>query len=543
MHEAARKRLPFAVEAAVIAALVLLAGAIRFRLLDVPLERDEGEYAYAGRLILEGIPPYVEFYNMKLPGIYGAYAVILALFGETARGIHAGLLVVNAGTTLLVFLLARRFLGGSAPLFAAACFALLSVGRSVQGVFANSEHFVVLFATAGLLVLHRGLEKRSGLSMAAAGALFATGMLMKQHGAAFLLLGLAWIAVRTLRDPAGGPPVPSPVGALVRRASLFGAGAIVVYSATCLVFLLAGAFDNFWHWTVEYAFAYISQTPPHRIVPNFVASFSGIVGDAPLVWALAGGGLAALLGRRRSGRDASLLLLFALLSLAAVAPGSYFRPHYFVLLLPSSAILAGAGFETVGGLLPGRVSGSRRGFALLLLAVLAIGTALVLQRAFLFRMTPEQACRSTYGLNPFVESPRIARYIRERTDPGDTIAVIGSEPQIYFYADRRAATGYVYTYALMEEHRFALAMQQEMIDEIEAARPKYMVYVRNVHSWGYRDDSETKLLDWFGKYRSRHYELAAMVNMFPTGTEYHWEPPIPWPPRSDFWIAILKRKA
>ena len=32
--------------------------AIRIRLLGIPLERDEGEYAYAGQLILQGVPPY-----------------------------------------------------------------------------------------------------------------------------------------------------------------------------------------------------------------------------------------------------------------------------------------------------------------------------------------------------------------------------------------------------------------------------------------------------------------------------------------------------
>jgi len=40
---------------------------IRVRLADIPLERDEGEYAYFGQLILEGIPPYSLAYNMKLP--------------------------------------------------------------------------------------------------------------------------------------------------------------------------------------------------------------------------------------------------------------------------------------------------------------------------------------------------------------------------------------------------------------------------------------------------------------------------------------------
>jgi hypothetical protein len=42
--------------------------AIRIRLLGIPLERDEGEYAYAGQLILQGIPPYKLAYNMKFPG-------------------------------------------------------------------------------------------------------------------------------------------------------------------------------------------------------------------------------------------------------------------------------------------------------------------------------------------------------------------------------------------------------------------------------------------------------------------------------------------
>ena len=42
--------------------------AIRIRLLGVPLERDEGEYAYAGQLILQGVTPYTLAYNMKFPG-------------------------------------------------------------------------------------------------------------------------------------------------------------------------------------------------------------------------------------------------------------------------------------------------------------------------------------------------------------------------------------------------------------------------------------------------------------------------------------------
>ena len=87
---------------------IALAALVRLRLVDVPLERDEGEYAYAGQLILKGVPPYLEAYNMKFPGTYYAYALIMALFGQTARGIHVGLMLVNAGAALIVFAIARR---------------------------------------------------------------------------------------------------------------------------------------------------------------------------------------------------------------------------------------------------------------------------------------------------------------------------------------------------------------------------------------------------------------------------------------------------
>ena len=73
-------------------AVLLLVAGIRFRLLTIPLERDEGEYAYAGQLMLQGIPPYELAYNMKFPGVYAAYALILAGFGQTPGGIHLGVL-------------------------------------------------------------------------------------------------------------------------------------------------------------------------------------------------------------------------------------------------------------------------------------------------------------------------------------------------------------------------------------------------------------------------------------------------------------------
>src|SRR6185295_6210406 len=101
---------------------------IRIRLLDFPLERDEGEYAYIGQLMLQGVPPYEQAYTMKWPGTPTAYAFIMTIFGQTPAGIHAGLLLVNVATALMVYVLTRRLAGDAAGVVAAGTYALLSIG-------------------------------------------------------------------------------------------------------------------------------------------------------------------------------------------------------------------------------------------------------------------------------------------------------------------------------------------------------------------------------------------------------------------------------
>src|SRR5437762_5292020 len=103
------KALPFGwrLLAVIVFGLVLV---IRIRLREIPLERDEGEYAYAGQLMLQGVPPYTAAYNMKLPGTYAAYALIMAVFGQTPSGIHLGLALVNAASIVFVCLIGRKIL-------------------------------------------------------------------------------------------------------------------------------------------------------------------------------------------------------------------------------------------------------------------------------------------------------------------------------------------------------------------------------------------------------------------------------------------------
>src|SRR5947208_466882 len=150
---------------------LVLAGAflIRWRLRECPLERDEGEYAYIGRLILEGVPPYGVTGNHKFPGAYLVYAAIMGVFGQTISGIHLGMLVVNLANTVLLFFLGRRLSGNIAGLVAAAAWALMSVSRSIVGNAAHLTHFVMLAALSGTLLLLKGVETAKSTFLIMAG--------------------------------------------------------------------------------------------------------------------------------------------------------------------------------------------------------------------------------------------------------------------------------------------------------------------------------------------------------------------------------------
>ena len=134
---------------------------VRVRLREMPLERDEGEYAYAGQLILHGVPPYQQVYNMKLPGTYAAYAVIMAVLGQTPAGIHLGVMLVNLGSIVLVFLIGRRLLDETTGVVAAAAFAVMSLSPYVLGLAGHATHFVTFFALVGVLVLLRACAEKA----------------------------------------------------------------------------------------------------------------------------------------------------------------------------------------------------------------------------------------------------------------------------------------------------------------------------------------------------------------------------------------------
>ena len=515
--------------------IILLTVVIRLGLVDVPLERDEGEYAYGGQLILQGRLPYQQMHSMKLPGIYMVYACMLAMLGQTHQAIHLGLVAVNAATILLVFLLARRLYDPLAGMGAAAFFAVLSLMPSVQGISANAEHFVVLLALGGLYLLLRALEEKQPAILFLSGLLLGFGFLIKQHTAVFILFGGIYI----LYDLFCRRPVKWPTA--IARTGLFILGAGLPYGMTCLFFMYAGSFDKFWFWTFEYARTYSKQMPIQTGWYLFGKNSFAILKSAPLIWLLFFIGVVTLWGQQQPKPRSAFAGMLLAFSFLATSIGFFFRPHYFILLLPASAILAGVSLSAIQmRLLKNHSIAIKYGF-MLLMAGIFVFVSLYQHRKLLFQMTPQQVARAIYGLNPFPEAPEVARFVAANTQADDRIAVLGSEPEIYYYSRRRSAANYIYMYPLMEGHRYALEMQREMAEQIESARPKVLIIVNVPTSWLKTGDSHSFIMTWMRKYQAENFTLVGIVDIYQHDSKYHWTPEVNWPPDSADWIAIFKR--
>jgi 4-amino-4-deoxy-L-arabinose transferase-like glycosyltransferase len=474
----------------VVLLVLLFVGFIRFRLLDLPLERDEGEYAYAGQLILQGVPPYELAYNMKLPGTYYAYALGMAVFGQTIAGIHLTLIAANSLTIIFVFLLGRKLSGAAAGLVACASYGILSVSPAVMGLAAHANHFVVLFAVPATWLLWKAGGSNRPALWFFSGLLYGLAFVMKQQGICFCLFGWAFLLFQA-RD--GKPLFPVQ---FVRQAFWFGLGMILPFAGVCLLMALAGVFSRFWFWTFTYAGAYVTGESLRGGWELFRAYFQKKLVIYAGFFMLAIAGLLAARRNKDVSRQTGFVLGFLFCSFLGTAAGLYFREHYFILSLPALAAIVGLAVCSLQRALSGMAMVKQFSAAVpLALFAVVLGWNVFYQRQLLLQLPANRVCQIIYRPDPFVEAPALAGYIHDHSAADARVAVIGSEPEIYFYSQRRSATGYIYTYALMEPQPYAQTMQREMMAEIEAGRPEYLVWVGYDNSWNVRPSSDRAVFD------------------------------------------------
>ncbi len=230
--------------------LVLIFGwalLLRAPIAHIPLDRDEGEYAYIAQRSLIGEIPYKTSFDQKPPVTFVIYALIERFIGTTPAAIHWATQIYTLGTLALVFFLGEKLFSGFAGVLAAFLLALMTADTTVTGNSSNTEIFMILPLTGALYTTLLAEERGSVILGLITGVLLGISCLFKQvalMNGAFIFFYLA---------------VKSP-----RRIPLMlsvAAGAGIILSITAAYFLMAGAWKEFYDCVIGYCLAFEGATP------------------------------------------------------------------------------------------------------------------------------------------------------------------------------------------------------------------------------------------------------------------------------------------
>jgi 4-amino-4-deoxy-L-arabinose transferase-like glycosyltransferase len=475
----------------VVVGLILIAAAVRLPQLNLPLERDEGEYAYIAWRLDHNELPYRDWVDQKPPAIFWVYRAALALPLEPIRAVHFAALLFAAASTCALFFLALRFLNRFWAFVAAALFTLLSADPFAQGTAANTEVFMMLPLILAQLAFLKAAENRHNVLLTlVCGALIGIAIAFKQVAAVnwFLLIVLYPIFTapeKRWRDAAAF--------ALWSFVGLFAiAGIIALYFWTRHG--LSELVDNVFTHNLEYIGA-MTWSDRLQFCSETVARLARA---ETVVWVFSVAGLFALMIARK-GKWFAFLAGWLITSMIGVSASGYFFPHYFQQLLPPLTLIAVFGGEWLSELRPWRSSWIPGALFGLLLIVLPLKTLW----PFWFNYRLADAVGKIYPGNFFAEMPEFAARIAQVTSPEQRVFVFGAEPELLFYAQRLSATRYIFLFPLYGPYRNAREKQIVAANEIQRAAPAAAVYVPN--DLFFNPGSDQYFTDWSLSYLQQNF--------------------------------------
>jgi hypothetical protein len=425
--------------------------ALRLHGLGLPLLSDEGEYAYAARVWSAGGLPYRDVFNQKPPMTFLVYRLCASLSSSPAAPRYAAMLAALLTALALLLLAPKRW---SVPARLAGPLSYLVLSTTPVGDFgfpANTEVFAAAFTAWAVWAASRGTRR-----FAALGGLLAGAALMTKQTALWPVLAAvvlaAWRGQRRWD---------------AKAALAFAGGAAAVPALWLGYFWARGGLGFFWDCVVAGNMRYAAVAGWSSAAEQgrfFVADLapSFLKGSWP-AWALAAFGLRGLEARWENRGELTAVLWLAGALLAA-ATGLLLFPHYFLQAAPPLCLAAAYGVQRLGG---------RRAWAAL--AALALVPAAA-RADFYFGKSREAVAKDLLYPSPLLEDEWLGRRLGELTAPSDSIWVFGSEPALYVYSGRRAATRHDFVYPLTMFPKSPEPLAAELA-ALRAAKPAYVVYV------------------------------------------------------------------
>jgi hypothetical protein len=521
--------------------VLLIAGSIRSKFVNMPFERDEGIYSYIGTLVLEGKIPYKDFFEQKFPGLFYFYGLMVMLSGKTVAGMHTGFMFLNLISVTIIYFAAKNLTRPYAAVFAAATYAFVSLTPNLSGFTVQSEHGVSFFICLGLLMYslyRKTLLKRYIFLM---GLAFGFSFMTKTSGIFLVLFGGCAVLIEffTGKDRKN-------YRQLFLDVLNYSSGVFLIIILFFTIILIKGSFKEMIFWAYEIPkYAYVSSIPFDDGIKYFKYSRDAIVEHYKFFWIHGVLFVATCLVGTTSLRTKLVGLALMVLSFGTIVPGFYFYGHYWIQLIPGLSLLSALTYQGITDFISQKfkfkTAAINTGY-LVLFGLFVFGHVTA-QKSYYFHPNPERIMRQVYGDNPFPEAMEIGNYINRNAKPEDQIAIIGSEPQIYFYTQKKCPSRHAYFASLVSAIPQAKEWQKEFIQDVEKVKPRYFVFFRHGISLLVQPNADQHIFEWVNEYATKNYHVVGVIDM-PQGqpSTYVWDQAVQtFQPKGQNTIFVFER--
>ncbi len=473
---------------------------------NAPFERDEGEYAYGAWLMRTGGAPYQDSFLQKPPLIIYTYMVgqtISPLAVWPPRMLSA---LFTFLTAILVGFIAFKEWGKIAGVFSAFLFLPLINFPPLTPFAANTEKFMVLPMVALLAIFVYYKETKKSWPYLLAGLFSTLAIFYKPIcvGVVFFII-IFWL-YKLYRSSENRK-----ITLLIKPILLIGASALLSSFILLIPFLgvLKNVFQEVFTFNISYASSF----------DNPFGNLFSYLGKFLNYWWI----LLFLLFGIFFERPKNILYYFVLLIISLLTVFSTPIGHYYLILMPFLALLSGALFHS---LLKSLSLNDKQKLWTTVVVLPIILFIMLFPLKEQFSLSPEKLSEWVYGtVNPFGEAKVVATHLAQITNADDLVFVAGSEPQIYYYAQRKSSSRFIITYPLNLPTPFREQFQTELVSDLEKNQPKAIVVSERAMSGLWNEGSPKIFIEYFNNLLSKNYTIIGGY-VWDDGETGHWQEPI-----------------
>jgi hypothetical protein len=500
-----------------------------------PIGRDQATFGVIGQGLLHGQQLYRDLWDMKSPGIFYLYAVMVKLFGTVMWSVGLVDILWLLAISYCIFRFAERHLGVAAAFIAVTINAAWHCHADYVNA-AQPETFLMLFVFAAYFAAD-GMGRWPLARQFAAGMLLGAAFWFKYNALPFLLLVL-FVPYLDKQRLNAWPPRLGMVVAWRKwswNAAALLAGFSAVVGGVMLCFWHAGLWEAFTQSHLNVASRY-SAMPYEQLHLGYWRILFGFTVSGLGPWTLGATASAIAIARKKRAFPGLAPILLAAITGYASAVMQPHLPYYgletcypfFAMIWAYYLTMA---FEDLKRFRQGLLD-QRRLYAASVLAAVAMVAAIPITLEAIpvarryreigdWRRDPDRYYadyRRQFYLENLDGQMQVIRYIKDNSHSGDCIYVWGAHALLYFQTSSCVPTRFIPNIPLMSPWA-PPSWRQELIRDLERSQPAFIVVARH-DELGWMTvtslDSEKYLTRFpqLAEYIARSYEPAKTLPDF-----------------------------